>query len=78
RCHRIPFICRGVPLNYVYPSSDATESSSSAVGYHRIMFIYRPFPPNHDHPLWLSDSNDVIRKYIAIGARFRTPVQLFI
>ncbi|MEK5416096.1 MULTISPECIES: hypothetical protein [Paenibacillus] len=45
---------------------------------HRIVVIRRPIPPNHDHPLRLSDSNDVIRKYIAIGARFRTPVQLFI
>ncbi|WP_339173600.1 hypothetical protein NSQ55_12325 [Paenibacillus sp. FSL H7-0943] len=72
------FIHRLMLPIHVHLSSDATESSSSAVGYHRILFIRKSLPPNYDHPLWLSDSNDVIYKYIAFGARFRTPVQLFI
>ncbi|WP_218640635.1 hypothetical protein, partial [Paenibacillus odorifer] len=67
-----------MPPNYIAPSSDTTESCSSTVRYRRITFTHRPIPPNHVHPLKLSDSNDVIRKYIAFGARFRTPVQLFI
>ncbi|WP_218642592.1 hypothetical protein, partial [Paenibacillus odorifer] len=67
RCHRI------IALRL----SDTAESLSSIVRCHRITFIRRPMTPKYDHPLRYSDSNDVIRKYIAFGARFRTPVQLF-
>ncbi|WP_218641100.1 hypothetical protein, partial [Paenibacillus odorifer] len=58
-----------MPLNYIPPSSDTTESCSSTVRYRRITFIRRPMTPKYDHPLRYSDSNDVIRKYIAFGAR---------